>query len=90
MKSNLSSIKEIVSDLSKGKMVVIVDDENRENEGDLIFSASHVNPEKINFMIEAMRPIGSKIDADKGHHIKPNTSLDLGDGKLLTQPRIGD
>ena len=30
MKSNLSSIKEIVSDLSKGKMVVIVDDENRE------------------------------------------------------------
>ena len=47
MKSNLSSIKEIVSDLSKGKMVVIVDDENRENEGDLIFSASHVNPEKL-------------------------------------------
>ena len=37
MKSNLSSIKEIISDLSKGKMVVIVDDENRENEGDLIF-----------------------------------------------------
>ena len=55
MKSNLSSIKEIVSDLSKGKMVVIVDDENRENEGDLIFSASHVNPEKINFMAKHAR-----------------------------------
>ena len=49
MKSNLSSIKEIISDLSKGKMVVIVDDEDRENEGDLIFCASKVNAEKINF-----------------------------------------
>ena len=49
MRSNLSSISEIISDLSKGKMVVIVDDENRENEGDLIFCATHVNP-KINFM----------------------------------------
>ena len=49
MKSNLSSIKEIIADLSNGKMVVIVDDENRENEGDLIFCGSHVNSEKINF-----------------------------------------
>ena len=44
MKSNLSSINEIISDLSKGKMVVIVDDENRENEV-INFSASHVNAE---------------------------------------------
>ena len=40
MKTNLSPITEIIKDLSKGKMVVIVDDENRENEGDLMFCAS--------------------------------------------------
>ena len=40
MKSLLSPIKEIIKDLSKGKMVVIVDDEKRENEGDLLFCAS--------------------------------------------------
>lgn len=55
MKSNLSSIKEIIADLSNGKMVVIVDDENRENEGDLIFCGSHVNSEKINFMAKHAR-----------------------------------
>ena len=50
MKSFLSPIQEIIKDLSLGKMVVIVDDENRENEGDLMFCASFVSPEKINFM----------------------------------------
>ncbi|MBS91976.1 MAG: 3,4-dihydroxy-2-butanone-4-phosphate synthase [Rickettsiales bacterium] len=55
MKSSLSSIPEIIKDLSKGKMVVIVDDENRENEGDLMFCASFVSPEKINFMAKYAR-----------------------------------
>ena len=40
MKSFLSPIKEIIEELSVGRMVVIVDDENRENEGDLIFCGS--------------------------------------------------
>ena len=55
MKTTLSPISEIINDLSKGKMVVIVDDEKRENEGDLIFSASHVSPQKINFMAKFAR-----------------------------------
>ena len=55
MKSFLSPINEIIKDLSKGKMVVIVDDENRENEGDLMFCASFVSPEKINFMAKYAR-----------------------------------
>ncbi len=55
MKTNLSPIPEIIKDLSLGKMVVIVDDEKRENEGDLIFSASHVSAQKINFMAKHAR-----------------------------------
>jgi len=45
-----SSIQEIVSDLRVGKMVIIVDDEERENEGDLLMAADKVTPEDINFM----------------------------------------
>jgi len=45
-----NSISEIVEDLKKGKMVIVVDDEDRENEGDLVISASFVRPEDINFM----------------------------------------
>ncbi len=45
-----NTIEEILDDLSQGKMVVIVDDEDRENEGDLLMAASQVKPEDINFM----------------------------------------
>ncbi len=55
MKTSFSSISQIIKDLSKGKMVVIVDDEKRENEGDLVFSATHVSPQKINFMAKYAR-----------------------------------
>ena len=44
------TIENIIGDIQKGRMVVVVDDPSRENEGDLIFSAGHVTPEKINFM----------------------------------------
>lgn len=43
-------IEEIIDDIKRGKMVIIIDDEDRENEGDLIMSASFVTPEDINFM----------------------------------------
>jgi 3,4-dihydroxy 2-butanone 4-phosphate synthase/GTP cyclohydrolase II len=43
-------IKEILDDLKQGKMVIVVDDEDRENEGDLVMAASFVLPEHINFM----------------------------------------
>jgi len=45
-----NSIPEILEDLKSGKMVIVVDDEDRENEGDLIIAASAVRPEHINFM----------------------------------------
>jgi len=46
----LNSIEEIVSDMREGKMVILMDDEDRENEGDLIMAAAKVRPEDINFM----------------------------------------
>ena len=45
-----NSIPEILEDLKKGRMVIVVDDEDRENEGDLVMSASFVKPQDINFM----------------------------------------
>ncbi|GAA3537094.1 bifunctional 3,4-dihydroxy-2-butanone-4-phosphate synthase/GTP cyclohydrolase II [Zobellella aerophila] len=46
----LSSTQEIIEDIRQGKMVILMDDEDRENEGDLIMAAQHVRPEDINFM----------------------------------------
>jgi 3,4-dihydroxy 2-butanone 4-phosphate synthase/GTP cyclohydrolase II len=46
----LNSTAEIIDDLKQGKMVIIMDDEDRENEGDLIMAAEKVTPEAINFM----------------------------------------
>lgn len=47
---HFSAVPEILDDLRQGKMVVLVDDENRENEGDLVCAAEKVTPEIINFM----------------------------------------
>lgn len=49
------SIREILADLKKGRMVIVVDDADRENEGDLIMAASFVKPEDINFMARYAR-----------------------------------
>jgi 3,4-dihydroxy 2-butanone 4-phosphate synthase/GTP cyclohydrolase II len=46
----ISSIKEAIVDIRSGKMVILVDDEDRENEGDLCMAAQFVTPEAINFM----------------------------------------
>jgi len=46
---------EIIEDIRQGKMVVLMDDEDRENEGDLIMAAEHVTPEAINFMVTHAR-----------------------------------
>ncbi len=48
--SNLSSIEEIIEDARNGKMYILVDDPDRENEGDLIIPAQYANPDAINFM----------------------------------------
>ena len=50
LKSELSSIQDIISEIKNKKMVIIVDDENRENEGDLVFPAQFIHPDIINFM----------------------------------------
>ncbi len=46
----LDNINDIIADIRQGKMVIIMDDEDRENEGDIIMAASKVRPEDINFM----------------------------------------
>ncbi len=48
--SSISSVEEIVSELKLGRMVILVDEEDRENEGDLVLAADFVTPEAINFM----------------------------------------
>ena len=48
--STFSSIDEIIADIAAGKMVIMVDDENRENEGDLIMAAAKVRAEDVNYM----------------------------------------
>jgi len=50
MKTQFDSIEAVIADIRKGKMVIVTDDEDRENEGDLIMSAQHVTPAAINFM----------------------------------------
>jgi len=48
--SKLNTIPELLEDIRQGRMVVLIDDEDRENEGDLVMAASKVRPEDINFM----------------------------------------
>ena len=50
MGSSLNTIEEAIEDIKQGKVVIVVDDENRENEGDFITAARNVTPEIINFM----------------------------------------
>src|SRR5689334_24446496 len=50
MKKKFDSIESVVADIAKGKMVIVVDDADRENEGDLIMAAQFVTPATVNFM----------------------------------------
>ena len=52
---SISSTKELIEDIRQGKMVVLVDAEDRENEGDLVMAADFVTPEAINFMAKHAR-----------------------------------
>lgn len=52
---NINTIPEIIADIKAGKMVLIMDDEDRENEGDLVMAATLAKPEDINFMITHAR-----------------------------------
>ncbi len=77
----LSNIEEIIKDLKNGKMIIIVDDEDRENEGDLAFAADKVTPEMINFMsiygkgLICVPMLGSRLDSlDITRMVTDNTS----------------
>src|SRR6202451_3421703 len=50
MKKLFDKIESVVADIRKGKMVIVVDDADRENEGDLVMAAQHVMPAAVNFM----------------------------------------
>lgn len=50
MRSKFDSIESVIADVRKGRMVIVVDDADRENEGDLIMAGQHVTPAEINFM----------------------------------------
>lgn len=51
----ISPIQDIIADIKAGKQVIVIDDEDRENEGDLILAADFVNAEQINFMAKHAR-----------------------------------
>jgi 3,4-dihydroxy 2-butanone 4-phosphate synthase/GTP cyclohydrolase II len=55
MASPFHSIEDAIRDVKKGKFIILVDDEDRENEGDLVIAAQHVTPQAINFMAKHAR-----------------------------------
>ena len=55
VKSPFATIEEAIEDIRQGKMVVVCDDEDRENEGDLTMAAQFVTPEAVNFMAKEGR-----------------------------------
>lgn len=53
----LNTIEEAIEDFRKGEIVIVVDDEDRENEGDMIIAAELITPEKVNFMLKHARGV---------------------------------
>jgi len=52
---SIATVEEIIAEIRAGRMVILVDEEDRENEGDLILAADYVTPEAINFMVTHAR-----------------------------------
>lgn len=78
----LDSIADAVKDFKEGKFVIVVDDEDRENEGDLIIAAEKITPEKVNFMLKNARgvlcapiTISRCEELDLPHQVEDNTSV---------------
>ena len=53
----LNTVEEAIEDIREGKFVIVVDDEDRENEGDLIIAAEKIDAEKVNFMLKHARGV---------------------------------
>ena len=78
----LSSIEDALEDFKEGKFVIVVDDEDRENEGDLIIAAEKITPEKVNFMLKNARGVlcvpitlSRCEELDLPHQVSDNTSM---------------
>ena len=78
----LNSVEEAVRDFKEGKFVIVVDDEDRENEGDLIIAAEKITPEKVNFMLKNARGVlcapitlSRCKELDLPHQVMDNTSV---------------
>lgn len=81
-KVKLNTIEEAIEDFKVGNFVIIVDDEDRENEGDLIIAAEKITPEKVNFMLKHARgvlcapiTISRCKELDLPHQVADNTSV---------------
>lgn len=81
-KIKLDSIEEAIADFKAGKFVIVVDDEDRENEGDLIIAAEKITPEKVNFMLKHARgvlcvpmPISRCKELELDVQVADNTSM---------------
>lgn len=90
----LNTIDEALKDFHDGKFVVVVDDEDRENEGDLIIAAEKVTPEKVNFMLEHARgvlcaplTISRCAELQLPHQVEENTSM-LGTPFTITVDKL--
>ena len=78
----INTIEEALDDFREGKFVIVVDDEDRENEGDFIIAAEKITPEKVNFMLQHGRgvlccPITEQrcAELDLMHQVANNTSM---------------
>ena len=78
----INTIEEALEDFKKGQFVIVVDDEDRENEGDFIIAAEAITPEKVNFMLQHGRgvlccPITEQrcAELDLMHQVANNTSM---------------
>lgn len=95
-KYKLSSIESAISDFRKGKILIVVDDEDRENEGDMIFSAEKSTPELVNFLAMNGRGLicvpmeeGRLNDLDLSLMTRNNTSLHETPFTVSVDYRIG-
>lgn len=91
----LNTIEEAIEDFREGKFIIVVDDEDRENEGDFIIAAEKVTPEKINFMLKNGRgvlcaPITEERcqELELDMQVANNTSL-LGTPFTITVDKLG-
>lgn len=76
-KIKIDNIEDAIEDFRNGKMVIVVDDEDRENEGDLIVSAEKVTPEQVNFMLKNGRGVlCAPITLSRAHELKLPPQVD--------------